>query len=117
MEVPDVIKRAKSDKETSQATPNFTQSIVGWDSAFAPSKKQTAPAIVNGVNDDVSIMDYEEFNQYHIEHSRPPQPLQKRNNASSWRISAPVGGRMLDLDPVFTDEEKSDLLKFSGSPP
>lgn len=32
-----------------------------------------------------------------------------RQGAAQWKLSSPMGGRMLDIDPMFSEDEKSVL--------
>ncbi|KAG9256022.1 uncharacterized protein F5Z01DRAFT_533253 [Emericellopsis atlantica] len=41
--------------------------------------------------------------------------VQNGQSESGWRISKPMGGRMLDLDPILTDDDQYLLLAYNTS--
>ena len=43
------------------------------------------------------------------------KPAVKEFKDSAWRVSDPVGGRLLDLDPVFSPDEKYVSIQSPGS--
>ncbi|KAJ2988104.1 hypothetical protein NUW58_g4148 [Xylaria curta] len=38
-----------------------------------------------------------------------------KHNSCQWRVSKPIGGRMLDIDPILTDDEKHLILTYNTS--
>ncbi|KAI0199785.1 hypothetical protein F4808DRAFT_199902 [Astrocystis sublimbata] len=37
------------------------------------------------------------------------------NSGCTWKVSKPIGGRMLDIDPILTDDEKHMILAYNTS--
>ncbi|KAH8883881.1 WD40 repeat-like protein [Thozetella sp. PMI_491] len=42
-------------------------------------------------------------------------PFQSRNTAPAWKLSKPMGGRMLDIDPVFSLDEQHIIVTYNTS--
>ena len=40
--------------------------------------------------------------------------LQTFDNGESWKLSKPIGGRMLDIDPILTEDEQYALREPLG---
>ncbi|KAI0190982.1 WD40-repeat-containing domain protein [Xylaria flabelliformis] len=38
-----------------------------------------------------------------------------KNRGCTWKVSKPIGGRMLDIDPILTDDEKHLILAYNTS--
>lgn len=130
VEVLDTPKRTKS----SQNLPvGFSQKSSGWDAAFKPPPANTNGEgnhilsngqLSNGqlASPDAEAIDFDQF----VEESKNSADLarnavaeisgkkkkkekrdkKQKSTERSWRISTPIGGRMVDTDPVFTADEK-----------
>lgn len=125
-----VLKRAKSveaDKKNGQASllPSFDAVKTGWDAVFGSKKKGGEVAKVNGNGvDDEAVNGVEEeseegedFDTFVTRSTRRWKKKGHKNRArremeealraeSAWKASDPIAGRMLDIDPVFTADEK-----------
>ena len=101
----------------------------GWEAAFNPPKKTNGLAHTNGVNGDNTnsrresnspeVVDFEAYiheSQQRIEQNQKKnvkrgdgkvrKVLKKQGSLEIWKISEPIGGRMINVDPVFTPDEK-----------
>ncbi|KUJ24196.1 WD40 repeat-like protein [Mollisia scopiformis] len=125
VEVPDTPKRAKS-SENHPA--DFLQKPSGWDAAFRPPSKPTTNGeenhtLSNGqlASPEAEAIEYDRFitekpvaksknalvevsEQTRKKEKRPKQ--KKPRDQRTWRISGPIGGRMVNADPVFTADEE-----------
>ncbi len=136
MEVLDTPKRSKSVKGQSGKPLRPVSDKVGWEAAFNPPEKLVTPT--NGVNgshsqttpDSPEAVDYEEYVQDELykaaiqEREKPSKNLLRGINKKapvysarkkakeSWKLSEPIGGRMINADPVFTTDEKYEDRKF-----
>jgi NET1-associated nuclear protein 1 (U3 small nucleolar RNA-associated protein 17) len=113
LEVFEAPKRAKSTQRAQNPTPVSYLSNVG--STSAPLERQDGLTTVNGISDYNGTVkrisespegeDYEEFIKRGLQ-----SETQKISNGTAqnleWHLSAPIGGRMIDVDPVFTEDEK-----------
>jgi NET1-associated nuclear protein 1 (U3 small nucleolar RNA-associated protein 17) len=121
VEVLDTPKRAKS----SEAQPgDFFQKPSGWDAAFRPPPKVTTNGegkhlLSNGqlASPDAEAIEFDQFvtgrnaiAEVSGKKKKKEKKEKKHKNTTadkrSWRISGPIGGRMIDADPVFTADEK-----------
>jgi NET1-associated nuclear protein 1 (U3 small nucleolar RNA-associated protein 17) len=109
-------KRSRSNQDLPQSVPELDLSKVEWDAAFGPSKRQNGT--VNGFNGDeapelrdLSSPEAEDFEDL-VERARIVKQEKKKSkkkaaqSTSTWKISEPIGGRMIEVDPVFTQDEK-----------
>jgi NET1-associated nuclear protein 1 (U3 small nucleolar RNA-associated protein 17) len=116
LEVLEPSKRSRSNQETPQSALELDLSKVGWDAAFGPIKKQNGT--INGINGEEapgsrnSISPEAEDFEDLVERTRAAKQEKKRTkkkavpNASTWKISDPIGGRVIEVDPAFTEDEK-----------
>lgn len=124
-EVADIPKRSKSTSESAEAATKFGQNNGGFD-IFESLGKGKELAQVDGAQDELAsaeVIDFEDL--FEDVPSQPMDGQAKRGfrpkkeiwekqipqapkpvKDQSWRISKPVGGRMIDADPVFTEDEK-----------
>jgi len=130
VEVLDAPKRSKSLKNQSGNPLRPASDKTGWEAAFNPPQELVAPT--NGVNGNHShgtpespeAVDYEAY----VQDEKYKDAIQQRekssksvlqensNNTSSyskqkkakesWKLSEPIGGRMINADPVFSNDEK-----------
>lgn len=124
-EVADVPKRSKSTLESADSSTKFGQSNGGFD-IFEALGKGKELAQVNGAHDELDtteVINFEDLfedvpsqavdsqvNQglkpkkeiWEKKIPQAPKPVKDQ----SWRISEPVGGRMIDADPIFSEDEK-----------
>jgi NET1-associated nuclear protein 1 (U3 small nucleolar RNA-associated protein 17) len=132
VEVLDTPKRSKSVKRQSGNSLRPVSDKVGWEAAFNPPQELVAPT--NGVNGSHSqrtpelpeAVDYEAYVQdelykaaveerekpsknalYGINKGAPAYSVKKKAE-ELWKLSEPIGGRMINVDPVFTADEKYD---------
>ena len=103
----ETLKRAKATTDVLEDAPTSV-----WDAAFAPVKQNNELATVNGDDDKLESSDAEDFEQFtqKEETEKKARKLSKskafKSKISDWRVSAPIGGRMIDVDPLFTEGEK-----------
>lgn len=128
VEVLDTPKRAKSVEKQSG---NLFQSSPGWD-AFRPPTTNGEPkhTLSNGqlASPEAEAINLEEYVGDRLqksvavkEQSRAENPAKKKKkekkerrtkswtskpDREAWKISSPIGGRMINADPVFTTDEK-----------
>lgn len=129
-EVANTPKRVKSAEIEKTLDSNASQSTVqlssrldlsksGWDAAFGVPPPTQEVAIVNGINGDHKTADGSgsEAIDYDELYSTSKQARQERQKATTvakseefhkldWKVSKSIGGRMIDLDPVFVDGER-----------
>lgn len=109
-------KRSRSNQDAAQSAPELDLSKVGWDAAFAPSKNQKDTTnVVNGdeahESKDLSSPDAEDLEGL-VKRARALEPGKQKSRKkafkkmSTWKISDSIGGRMIEVDPVFTEDEK-----------
>lgn len=129
VEVLDTPKRAKSSEILAK---DFFQKPSGWDAAFRPSPNVTPNGegkhlLSNGqlASPDTETIEFDQFVTGHSKNSaavsknvvaavpgkkKKEKKERKQRSATadkkSWRISGPIGGRMIDADLVFTADEK-----------
>ena len=109
-------KRSRFNQNISQSAPERDLSKVGWDAAFGPSKRQNGTP--NGVNGggtpesgESNSPEPEDFEDL-VERARAAKHERKRPrkkvvpNRSTWKTSDPIGGRLIEVDPIFTEDEK-----------
>ncbi len=127
VEVMDTPKRSKSVKNQSGNPVRPATDKTGWEAAFNPPQELVAPT--NGVNgshlhetpESPEAVDYEAYVQdekYKDNMQQKEKSSKPRNNSKStssisnqkakelWKLSEPIGGRMVNADPVFTADEK-----------
>ena len=130
VEVLDTPKRSKSVKNQSGNPLRPLSDKAGWEAAFNPPQELVAPT--NGVNGNHShgtpespeAVDYEVY----VQDEKYKDAIQQREKLSQnvlydnsnktsvysepkkandlWKLSDPIGGRMINADPVFTADEK-----------
>ncbi|CAD6441741.1 666d0e5b-21d7-46e8-9617-d25fbb13f4a8 [Sclerotinia trifoliorum] len=130
-EVADIPKRSKPTSESANPSTKFAQSNGGFD-IFEALGNGKELAQVNGAHvkdefESTEVIDFEDlfedlpFESVDSQAKRglkprkeiwekkipqAPKPLKDQ----SWRISEPVGGRMINANPVFTEDEKYLIL-------
>ncbi len=94
------LKRAKSATETLEREQDGK---AGWDKLFAPLNKSldSQIAVLNGNGNDV-----EQNSEGEGKLGKKGKKSKKGTKKQEWRVGAPFGGRMIDVDPVFTEDEK-----------
>lgn len=86
-------------------------------------RAQTKPIRVNGTQNDVprDLQTETESQSLAISPSKPKRARQQkqkqggvleRTHAVPWKVSEPMGGRMADVDPIFTPDERYVNLIF-----
>jgi NET1-associated nuclear protein 1 (U3 small nucleolar RNA-associated protein 17) len=113
LEVSEPSKRSRPSQDTTQSAPGLDLSKVGWDATFGPSKNQKGTT--DGVNGDEApglwdsnSSEAEDFEDV-VERARTAKQEKmkpKKKAVSTWKMSDPIGGRMIEVDPVFTEDEK-----------
>lgn len=105
----ETLKRAKATTDVLEDAPVPAISGGGWDAAFAPVKQNNELATVNGHNESSDAEDFEQYTQKE-ESEKKARKMSKSKASKSkgpeWKVSAPIGGRMIDVDPLFTEGEK-----------
>jgi NET1-associated nuclear protein 1 (U3 small nucleolar RNA-associated protein 17) len=113
LEAAESSKRLRSNQDIPQSAPELDPTKVGWDAAFGPIKRQSGTT--NGVNGDEApdlrasnSPEAEEFENFG-EGARAAKKERKKPGkkaVSTWKTSDPIGGRMIEIDPVFTEDER-----------
>ncbi|GAB1310287.1 NET1-associated nuclear protein 1 [Madurella fahalii] len=62
-------------------------------------------AALQQVNGDLELLD--------VSLQPPPSPV--RQSAAPWKLSKPMGGRMLDIDPIFSLDERHLIITYNTS--
>ena len=114
VEVVEPSKKSKSSPKHQNPASIYDSFKVGWDAAFAA--KHDGLAAMHGVNGvsasrssaSPEAEDYEHLLEKHqaVKKERKRETGGQKADVSTWKISEPIGGRMIDVDPVFTDDEK-----------
>lgn len=124
MEVTETPKRAKSVKRSQDIVPTPKISETGWEAAFNPPTETKELIQTNGVNGydsksdkegSPAALDFEEFatQERKAEKQREEKKLLKslaNSKLDTWKISSSIGGRMINVDPVFTADEQYFIL-------
>lgn len=131
VDVKDIPKRAKS-LNGSQDSPVTSKlpSQAGWDAAFNPPKEGKELVHMNGTNGDEAasqrlskspeVMDFEEFVEQGPSRSdkrgksKSQAAPEAKAKPSTWKLSEPIGGRMIPADPVFTKDERYVAMSHSS---
>jgi NET1-associated nuclear protein 1 (U3 small nucleolar RNA-associated protein 17) len=126
VEVLDTPKRSKFLKSQSGNPSRPASDKTGWDAAFNPRQELVAPT--NGVNgndlhgthESPEAVDYEAYVQDEKYKDaiqlrekplksallKTPANFEEKKSKELWKLSEPIGGRMINADPVFTTDEK-----------
>lgn len=87
-------RRQKQQQDNEDGTPRAS-----------PKRKSAAPA----EEEELASEDNSAFNDLFSKHKPRSQPngeSAKSKALQKWRISEPMGGRMSDMDPIFSADEK-----------
>lgn len=103
-EVAEAQKRSKALKDVPTVVPRFDAAQSGWDAAFSIPRPDTQIATV-GEDNVVKAPEEVDYEEYMTAKSKAKRAA-KSKPSSTWRTSEPVGGRMLNIDPVFVGDEK-----------
>ncbi|KAF4624054.1 hypothetical protein G7Y89_g14122 [Cudoniella acicularis] len=126
MEVPETPKRAKSIKDsTVDPLQKLSSSNAGWEAAFNPPPKAKELARRNGINGDTNspqinseiksaspeAIDFEDLKQGDQYVDKPVasklgEKWKDGVKSKIWALSESIGGRMINVDPVFSIDEK-----------
>jgi NET1-associated nuclear protein 1 (U3 small nucleolar RNA-associated protein 17) len=121
----------KSSQE-SLPTPKLSQET-GWEATFKTPTKTKELVHTNGINGDgingqrdsnsVEAIDFEDFVENERKQKDEQTRLKKEEKALKravtrkpeevWKVSESIGGRMIDVDPVFTRDEKYAISSLS----
>lgn len=133
VDVKDGPKKSKSFNDSQDAS--VTSKLLnqaGWDAAFNAATKTKDLVHTNGINGDLAesqrqsispeVVDFEAFveegrgrlaEEEKLKKSQAQQAKQakqenkaKRLSSHAWKLSQPIGGRMVPVDPVFTEDER-----------
>jgi NET1-associated nuclear protein 1 (U3 small nucleolar RNA-associated protein 17) len=125
VDVIDATKRAKSLNNSQDFLPTSKLTgKVGWDAAFNPPPNTKELVQTNGINGDdaesqrdLDSSDAEDFEDF-VEEGRKGLAEEERQKSQvrqearirrfpyAWKLSESIGGRMIDVDPVFTQDER-----------
>lgn len=123
MDVKDATKRTKAPSNSQDPTPipKFLDSGLGWEAAFNPPTKTKQLVQANGINGDgitsqrgSGSPEAEDFEGFIEEKSRQQAEEERKaeqdaflnRHSHEWKLSDSIGGRMIDVDPVFTLDER-----------
>jgi hypothetical protein len=112
-----VAKTARAGKNAKKAhIPEFSQG--GWAAAFNPPPKSQELIQTNGINGDGIPAEEEHDISDAVDFEAVEERRQKRENrklmrkvltatnSNEWKVSEPIGGRQMNVEPVFTRDEK-----------
>ncbi len=109
-------KRSRSNQLIPQSSLELDLSKVGWDAAFGPSKGQNGTTNEISGDEELGLKDSASQNADDFEDlpDRACMAKQEKTKSrkkavmtpSTWKISDPIGGRIIEVDPVFTEDEK-----------
>ena len=104
-EVAEAQKRSKALKDAPTAAPKFEAAQSSWDAAFNIPKPDNQLSVVaeDSTAKAPEVVDYEE---YIAAKQASKSKKSKTKPTSTWRTSEPVGGRMINVDPIFVGDEK-----------
>ena len=130
VEVLDTPKRSKSVKTQSGNPLRLTSDNAGWEAAFNPTQDLLISTNGNngnhshGTPESPEAVDYEAYvqdekykdalkqrekpskNAVHGNSKKPAANSGQTKASDSWKLSEPIGGRMINADPVFSTDEK-----------
>ena len=122
VDVNDTSKREKpSNKSKNSALTSKTLEQVGWDTAFNPPARTEELIHMNGINGDKleiqrdsispEVVDFEDFikegrKRLSRKEKQAKQEAKIGKSPDIWKLSESIGGRMIDADPVFTQDER-----------
>lgn len=94
----EALKRAKATTETMEKPQSEKDGA--WDKLFLPLHKS--------LNQEIAVIGTNENSEVEAQSNgkKKKGKKSKSGNAATWRVSAPFGGRMVDIDPVFTQDEE-----------
>lgn len=124
--VKDIPKRAKPFNDSQESTgASKLLNQTGWDAAFNPPTKPKELVHTNGINADgvdsqrnsnsPEAADFEDFinegTSWLAERAKGKSQAKQEAKiawlgSSAWKLSEPIGGRMIAVDPVFTEDER-----------
>ena len=121
----DTPKRSKSINNSTEPTFPAANSKSGWDAAFPAPPREQELVKTNGANgglasspevldfDDVQSESYQVMEEERLQRVKEYENAQKalkravkRREQHAWKLSEPIGGRMINADPAFTPGEK-----------
>jgi NET1-associated nuclear protein 1 (U3 small nucleolar RNA-associated protein 17) len=125
VDVIDTTKRAKPLNNSQDFLPTSKLTgKVGWDVAFNPPPKTKELVQTNGIDghdaesqSDLDSSDAEDFEDF-VEEGRKGLAEEERQKSQvrqearikrfpyTWKLSESIGGRMIDVGPVFTQDER-----------
>ncbi|KAK6072228.1 WD repeat protein [Seiridium cupressi] len=98
-------KRARRDKQKSKI-----RESIGSLRGSSPAAEQ---AEQNGTKPDTSLVETK-VQQVKQELQKAKKPG-KKHDASSWKLSQSMGGRMLDIDPILTPDDQYLIIAYTNS--
>ncbi len=115
LEVEQSSKRSRYTKENQEFAPELDLTKVGWDAAFGPKQRRRGP--INGNNGEEAVLsvrasdspeaeDFQDLLDRARAEEREEREIEAVSKGPNWKISDPIGGRIIGIDPVFTEEEK-----------
>jgi NET1-associated nuclear protein 1 (U3 small nucleolar RNA-associated protein 17) len=130
VEVTETPKRAKSVKDSQESLSMSKASQSGWEAAFNPPKEMKELMQKNGINGDgtnntqrgtsPNVLAFDNLAEHAKEEERKKKAamLEEKKYLRSfstpkpdvWTISDPIGGRMINVDPVFTQDEQYEAF-------
>ncbi|RDW87795.1 hypothetical protein BP5796_03489 [Coleophoma crateriformis] len=111
-EAVDSPKRVKSANPLKPAAKLPFSTEAGWDAAFKVPREQDL-AVVDRVGEDKSeagkegspeAEDFEDFARK--QEAEKAAKIERSTSSTPWKISEPIAGRLIDVDPVFSADEK-----------
>lgn len=131
-DVTDIPQRTKSlnNSQNVTAVPHLADNRSGWEAAFNPPTKTKELVHANEINGDgiasrnasasPEAEDFEGFVEEGTsalaEDRRRKSQVKKdamaKRSACDWKLSESIGGHMIDVDPVFTQDERCVVYLF-----
>ena len=94
------VKVPKREKSVQKA-----QDRTKFEYSAAPSETHEANGIDRPYNSGKCFSKFPEAEPF-IEKDLLPRTQNKHSPSLEWQVSAPIGGRIIDVDPVYTKDEK-----------
>lgn len=125
MEVSNTPKRVKPIKVEAPSTLHKPSRNAAWEAAFGAPPKMQELIHTNGVNGNVSdseedsnaseVLDFDELHQTDslangLDTATWKKALKGQERSKTWKLSESIGGRMINVEPAFTADERQLIV-------
>ncbi|KAI1749663.1 WD40-repeat-containing domain protein [Xylaria castorea] len=108
-------KRRRRDRVSTKPTAANGQ-LLDPEVALQANGSENGPDHEEGMVLDIAEIDDRAGQQEKRKHrSKPRNGGALKDSGCTWKVSKPIGGRMLDIDPILTDDEKHLILAYNTS--